>query len=210
VGGGERDYALSVLKRRPLRYAISGGAGAAALAALARAGHAGADLLQVREKAMPDAELLAACRRLRAAFPAGGVLLLVNERWDIARAAGLDGVHLPAAAAPAARVRAHAPGLLIGRSCHSAADVAAAAAEGCDYGLLSPIFPTPAKAVFGPPLGLAELERAAARVAMPVLALGGIQPGDVAACLAHGAAGVAGIRLFALGAEPPAAGLRRM
>ncbi len=209
MGGGERDYALSLLKRRPLRYAIGAGAGPAALAALERAARAGAGLVQVRDKAASTRVLVDACRRLRAALAGSGTLLLVNERWDVALAAGLDGVHLPEAAAPAARVRACAPSLLLGRSCHSAAAAVAAAAEGCDYCLLGPVFATPSKAAFGPPLGLDELERAA-RAPIPVLALGGVTAANQAACLVRGAAGVAAIRLFAAGAEPDAGEVRRI
>jgi thiamine-phosphate pyrophosphorylase len=209
VGGSQRDHALSVLNRWPLRLAISQGSGAAALPALAQAARAGADCIQVREKAMAAGELLAACRWLRHALAGSATLILINERWDIALAAGLDGVHLPAAAAPAARVKLRAPGLLLGRSCHSAEEAAAAAAEGCDYCLLGPIFATPSKVAFGPALGLLELERAAALTPIPVLALGGIDAGRVDACLACGAAGVAGIRLFAP-TEPYAPQARRI
>jgi len=92
------------------------------------------------------------------------------------------GVHLGAADAfPVARPR------LVGRSCHGRAEVAAAAAEGCDYALLSPIFPTASKPGYGPALGTGAL----ADHPLPVWALGGIEPGNAASCLAAGAAGVA-------------------
>jgi thiamine-phosphate pyrophosphorylase len=176
-------------------YAISPGTGSEGLAALAAAARAGAQLLQIREKQLSTRELLAYCRGLRAATAGAGARLLLNERWDVALAAGLDGVHLPAAAAPPARVRRQAPGgFLIGVSCHGPADVAAAA--GADFAVLGPIFATPSKAAYGPPLGLEAL-REAARQRLPVLALGGVEAGNAAACLAAGAAGVAGIRLFA-------------
>lgn len=210
MGGGKRNHALSVLARRPLLYAISPGVGAAGLAALERAAREGVAVVQVREKALSAPALLDACRRLRAALAGSGTLILVNERWDVALAAGLDGVHLPAAAAPAARVRALAPGLILGRSCHSAAAAAAAAAEGCDYCLLGPVYATPSKAGFGPPLGLDELARAA-RAPIPVLALGGVNAANAAACLERGAAGLAGIRLFDPGrGEPGAPDPRRL
>jgi thiamine-phosphate pyrophosphorylase len=79
---------------------------------------------------------------------------------------------------------------LVGRSCHSAADLARAAAEGCDWVTLSPFAPTPSKPGYGPALGPAGLA-ALVRGAPPVLALGGVRPGDVAGCLAAGASGVA-------------------
>jgi thiamine-phosphate pyrophosphorylase len=79
---------------------------------------------------------------------------------------------------------------LVGRSCHSAAELARAAAEGCDWVTLSPFAPTPSKPGHGPALGTAGLA-ALVRGAPPVLALGGVRPGDVAGCLAAGASGVA-------------------
>lgn len=193
MGGGQRDNPLSLLAR-PWLYAISSGRGSEGLAALAEAARAGAQLLQIREKQLSTRELLAFCRALRAATAGSGARLLLNERWDIASAAKLDGVHLPAAAAAAERVRQQVPrGFLIGVSCHAPAEIAAAA--GADFAVLGPIFATPSKAAYGPPLGLAAL-REGARQRLPVLALGGVSVNNAADCLAAGAAGVAGIRLF--------------
>ncbi|MGN6593329.1 MAG: thiamine phosphate synthase [Terriglobales bacterium] len=164
------------------------------MAALARAARAGVGLLQVREKQLNTRELLAVCQALRGATVGTGARLLLNERWDIALEAGLEGVHLPAAAAAPARVRRQVPrGFVIGVSCHAPAEVAAA--EGADFAVLGPIFATPSKAAYGPPLGLEAL-REAARQQLPILALGGVTADNAAACLAAGAAGVAGIRLF--------------
>ena len=69
-------------------------------------------------------------------------------------------------------------------------------AAGADYALLGPIFETPSKLPYGPPLGLAKLAEVTARVKLPVLALGGITISRVKACMEAGASGIAGISIF--------------
>ncbi len=143
---------------------------------------AGARAVWLRDRDLPVAERAALAAGLRAVLdPVGGLLV-----WGGAAGApaGLP-VHLTAAD-PFPAVRPP----LVGRSCHSAADLARAAAEGCDWVTLSPFAPTPSKPGYGPALGPAGLA-ALVRGAPPVLALGGVRPGDVAGCLAAGASGVA-------------------
>ena len=130
--------------------------------------------------------------------PVGGLVLVSSDSG-----LGGDGVHL-AAADPFPPGAVDPPGLpggvgLVGRSCHSAADVVAAAAEGCHYATLSPIFPIPSKPGYGPALGPAAL----AGHPLPVLALGGVHAGNAAACLAAGAHGVA-VMGAVMGAPDPA------
>jgi len=136
----------------------------------------GARLVVLREKDLPDGERAALADLLRAVLaPVGGLLLL----------AGRD--HLAAADPfPAPR------GETVGRSCHNAAELAAAADEGCDYATLSPVYPTESKPGYGPPLGLVRLAALCAAARLPVYALGGITDGErAAACREAGAAGVA-------------------
>lgn len=162
-----------------------------------RAARQGATLIQLREKDLPARELFALAQAAQARLAETGGKLLINDRLDIALAVGAAGVHLPAAGLPVAAVRRAAPaGFLITRSCHSPAEAAAAARDGADFCLLAPIFPTPSKpgAV---PLGIEALRAAAAHAR--VLALGGVTEENIAACLAAGAAGMAGIRYF----QPP-------
>ena len=100
---------------------------------------------------------------------------------------------------PADTVRAVAPpreDFWVGISCHSLEDVAAAEAAGADYALLGPIFETPSKLPFGPPLGIGALERAARNTHFPVLALGGITLERARSCIEAGAVGIAGISIF--------------
>lgn len=165
---------------------------------LRRLADAGIDGVQLRDPAVDDRRLYRLARRARALLPAG-CRLLVNRRIDVAVAAGADGVHLPATGLPVAPLRRRfGAGLLIGRSTHRPAEVAAARAEGADYATFGPVFPTPGKERYGPPPGLTGLERAAAAApGFPILALGGMSPERLAAAAAAGAAGAAAIRAFA-------------
>jgi thiamine-phosphate pyrophosphorylase len=81
-------------------------------------------------------------------------------------------------------------------SCHSVADVRAAEASGASYALLGPIFDTPSKRIYGPPLGLEVLHQAARGCRIPLLAVGGVTEERVRECIETGAAGVAGISVF--------------
>jgi thiamine-phosphate pyrophosphorylase len=190
---------------------ISLAAAKAWFGALARAG---VDGVQLREKNLDDRTLLALARAARAALTGPFLLaaapgrppvparLLVNGRADIALAAGAHGVHLPADGLPAAALRARwGPGLLLGVSTHSLAEVEQARRAGADYAVFGPVWETPGKTAATPPAGLDALARAA-RLGIPVYALGGVTLARFAAVAAAGAAGVAAIRLFQ-GEETP-------
>lgn len=164
-----------------------------------QAAEQGVDFIQIREKDLSGRELFELTRAAVALvrrIPGCSTRILVNERTDVALAAGAHGVHLPSSAMPVERVRALVPpGFLVARSCHHAEEVRQAASEGADFCVLGPVFFTPSKAGMGEPIGLDGL--AAARgIGIPVLALGGIGLENAAACLHHGAAGIAAIRLF--------------
>jgi thiamine-phosphate pyrophosphorylase len=178
----------------------------AARAAAALAGlPPGVAAVQLREKDLGGRELLALARALLGVCRARGQRLLVNDRIDVALAAGADGVHLPAAGVPPADARRLlGPAALVGVSCHGAADVARALAGGASYATLSPIYDTPSKRAFGPPLGVAALREAAA-LGLPLVALGGVDGARAAEVRAAGAAGVAAIRAWLAGGDPAAA-----
>jgi thiamine-phosphate pyrophosphorylase len=147
--------------------------------------------ISLREKDLDPAERAALLRRLVALGRACGATVTVHGDVAAAEAAGAAGLHLPSGASPAAARDRLGRTALIGVSAHSAAELAAAAAEGADYATLSPIFASASKPGYGPALGLAGLRRLAAASPVPVIALGGIDPGNVAGCLAAGAAGIA-------------------
>lgn len=158
---------------------------------------AGIDLIQIREKDLPTRALLQLVASAVAAARGSGTRIVVNDRLDVALAAGADGVHLGTLSIPARAVRERvSEGFLVGVSCHSREEVRAAETAGADYVVLGPIFETPSKMAYGLPLGLGLLRETAAGAGIPVLALGGINVERVRACLDAGAAGIAGIRIF--------------
>ena len=123
--------------------------------------------------------------------------VLVNDRLDVALAAGAEGVHLGSHSMPVPVVRRVAPRpFVLGVSCHSLVEAQAAESGGADYLVLGPVFETPSKLGYGPPLGLEKLRIVTSRIRIPVLALGGITVERVRPCLEAGASGIAGIRIF--------------
>lgn len=123
--------------------------------------------------------------------------IVINGRLDVALALGATGVHLGRDALPAECARAIAPvDFLVGVSCHSLEETRAAESAGADYLLLGPVFETPSKLAYGPPLGLRRFSQIVAQIKTPTLALGGITIERVKPCLEAGADGIAAIRLF--------------
>jgi thiamine-phosphate pyrophosphorylase len=159
---------------------------------------AGVDWVQIREKDLPVRQLLALAEgAVKQARRDGRTRVMVNDRLDVALAAKAHGVHLGVRSMPPAVVRKLAPrDFVIGVSCHSLAESLAAQATGADYILLGPIFATPSKFAFGPPLGLDTLREVSLHMTIPVFALGGITIDRAVACFQNGAAGIAGIRVF--------------
>jgi thiamine-phosphate pyrophosphorylase len=162
------------------------------LALLPHVAAAGVDGFQVRDKQATTRELIALTRAVRAAV--GSAIVTVDDRVDIALAAGADGVHLGAEDLPVRDARAMAPALLIGATCRSPEEVVAARAEGADYAGFGPVFATASKAGLPAPLGLGAVTAAAG--VLPLVAIGGIdaaRAGQVRAAGAHGVAVIGSI-----------------
>lgn len=142
---------------------------------VAAALRAGAPAIQLRDKNATAAELLRTARALRGPTRAAGALLFVNDRLDVALAAEADGVHLGEDDLPVAVARRVAPpGFLIGRSADDPALARRSADEGADYVGCGTVYPTSTKPDAGAVIGLDGLERVAAAVPVPVVAIGGI------------------------------------
>lgn len=137
-------------------------------------------------------------------------LILINDRLDVALAAGAAGVHLGGASVPAREVirwcrAGNAPAeFLIGVSCHSVHDVREAEAVGASYVFFGPVFETPSKKSFGPPQGVAKLAEACRAAHILAIAIGGVNEENAAECIRAGAAGIAAIRMFQELREPEA------
>ncbi len=158
---------------------------------------AGIDIVQIREKDLPTRELADLAGAAVEAARGTRTRIVVNDRLDVALAIGAAGVHLGNQSIPAEAVRRVAPKeFLVGVSCHSLEEARAAEAAKADYIVLGPIFETASKFQYGPPLGLDKLRDVAAKVSVPVIALGGITVERVKPCLNAGTAGIAGISIF--------------
>jgi thiamine-phosphate pyrophosphorylase len=169
----------------------------------------GSVAVQVRAPGASGRDLLAQVRALQGCVRDCGQLLVVNDRIDVAMAAGADGVHLPSAGIPPAEARGLVgEGRLIGVSCHSSLDVARALEGGADFATFGPIFDTPSKRAYGAPVGLERLAEAA-RLGLPLLGLGGVDLSNAASVVDAGASGLAAIRVW-LEADDPAAVVRAL
>jgi thiamine-phosphate pyrophosphorylase len=164
----------------------------------ARAARAGADVIQVRERDLSDRDLIGLVRLIVTASGGTGARVLVNDRADVAVAAGAAGVHLRSDSPRASRVRAFVPpAFVIGRSVHSLAEVDETIEDGgANYLLFGTVFPSSGKPAGHPVAGLAALHAVCARSPLPVIAIGGIDRSRVPAVVEAGAAGFAAVELF--------------
>ncbi|HXG36802.1 MAG TPA: thiamine phosphate synthase [Dehalococcoidia bacterium] len=168
---------------------------------VAEAVEGGVNVVQLREKDLPDEKLLPLAQALRE-VTSGKALLIINGPAEIAQAVQADGVHLPEAAPPAQEARRLlAKGSIVGRSAHSVAGARRAQEEGADYVQLGSVFPTRSHPGV-PPAGLALIEDAAKAVDIPIVAVGGITAENIGSVLAAGAKGCAVISAI-LGSERP-------
>lgn len=158
---------------------------------VAAAVEGGARWICLREKDLTLDDRLALALEIEALMPSDGVLSIASTRrsgW---------GTHL-ASDDPLGDVA----GGPLGRSCHDGAEIAAAAAEGCDYATLSPVFLTDSKPGYGPALGIDELARRCCETNLPIFALGGITVDNARVCVHAGATGVAVMGEIMRAADP--------
>ncbi|MDO8793561.1 MAG: thiamine phosphate synthase [Vicinamibacterales bacterium] len=145
--------------------------------------HCGVDCLQLREKELPDRQLLDRAKRLAALCRDRGAIFIVNDRPDIALAAGAHGVHLGQADLPVSAARRMLPArYIIGVSTHTIEQADAAIADAPDYIAVGPMFDSPTKPqklIAGPEL----LATVRARTSLPLVAIGGIDPANVRSVL---------------------------
>jgi len=157
----------------------------------------GIDLVQIREKDLTTRELVALVQSALEAARGTPTRVVVNDRLDVALALGASGVHLGRQSLEPRLVRRLVPqNFLIGVSCHSLEEARDAEAAGASYIIFGPVFETPSKLAFGPPLGIEALREAATNLKLPVLAVGGVTLESARGCFQAGASGIAAIRLF--------------
>jgi thiamine-phosphate pyrophosphorylase len=173
-----------------IRYYVTDRRQGDVLACVRRAVGEFVDLIQVREKDLSGRELFELVCKVRDLAAGTKTRILVNDRLDIALAARIDGVHLPANGLPASRIRPFVK--LVGVSAHTLEAAVSAQREGADFIVFGPIFDTPGKKA----VGLGPLREAVSAVNIPVIAIGGITREQTGEVVAAGAAGIAGIRLF--------------
>lgn len=168
----------------------------------------GVDWVQLRDKAAPARETYHAAKAIAPHARRAGAGLLVNDRLDVAMAAGADGVHLAGKSLPPDVARALlGEGQILGISVHGLDEAKWAVEASVDYVTFGHVYPTSSKPGL-PPRGILELAEIVESVEVPVLAVGGIDAGNVRNVLRTGCAGVAVISAIG-GAPDPESGARR-
>lgn len=151
---------------------------------------AGVEAVQVRAEALTDRELFAVTSALVGRLSGTTAVVIVNDRLDVALAAGAHGVHLGHDDLPLPQARRLAPaGFLVGATCRDADDARRARQHGADYAGVGPVYPTATKTGLPAPIGLDRLGEAAQ--VLPAVAVSGIDADRVSEVMATGAHGVA-------------------
>ena len=163
----------------------------------------GVTTVQLRDDETPTGDLVELARRLAVLLAPTGVPLIVNNRLDVAVAAGAAGLHVGQSDAPPGAARARlGPGAIIGLSITDPVQVAAVPTGIVDYLGVGPVFATATKADAAPPMGLEGLAAVRPLTALPIVAIGGIAAGNAAAAIAAGAQGVAVVSAVCAAPEP--------
>jgi thiamine-phosphate pyrophosphorylase len=149
----------------------------------------GARIVQLRAKKISDRDILDLAKKFRKITAEHGVLLVINDRVDLALATEADGVHLGQSDLPVETARRLAPELLIGASTHDLGEALAAEKAGADYINIGPIFSTRTKDC--QPIGVEAIKQIAPKISLPFTVMGGIKLENVESVLAAGAKRVA-------------------
>jgi thiamine-phosphate pyrophosphorylase len=153
---------------------------------------AGVRAIQLREKDLSIRELFDVAQWMRDLTNEYEAKLIINDRVDIALSVGADGVHLGQQSIPAHAVRKIAGDkLVIGISAHGVDEALAAEQSGADFITLGPVYETLSKLKYGKPIGIEKMSKVKSRIAIPVLAIGGIKQERVHELKAAGADGIA-------------------
>jgi thiamine-phosphate pyrophosphorylase len=159
---------------------------------LTHAMEAGVRMIQIREKDLGTRDLISLAHRLLPLVKQHQGTVLLNDRIDLVVALEADGVHLRSDSLPVSVARRLlGTGYLIGVSTHSVEEARVAEDEGANLIVLGPIFDTPSKRSYGPPLGVQVLHEACRTIRLPIFAIGGITPTLIPHVLSTGAYGVA-------------------
>lgn len=167
--------------------------------------NAGLKLVQLREKDLTTQDLFQLAQKLRHLTQRYNCRLIINDRVDIALAVSADGVHLGQhSLSPQAARDILGANAFIGVSTHSQFELQKAQDQGADFVTYGPVYFTPSKAEYGPPVGILSLQEAVSNADLPVFALGGIKCENIAEIATSGCYGVAAIS--ALSNSPSPAG----
>lgn len=188
----------------------SGSLGSRSLAEVVTAAvHGGVSLVQLRDKTASDTELAAQARSLKALLDPHDVPLIINDRVEIAVACGAAGLHVGQDdLSPAAARDALGPGKVLGVSAGTPEEMAVVDPALVDYVGVGPVYPTGTKADAGAAIGLAGLRDMRRRIALPVVAIGGIDEARASEVMTCGVEGLAVVSAICSAADPEQAARR--
>ena len=180
------------------------------LAVIEQALLGGVRAIQLREKDLGGKALFSLAEKTTTLCARHGASLFINDRIDVALAVDADGVQLGSGSLPVDAARKlMGDKRVIGASTHSMKEALAAEEAGADFILFGPVYFTLSKTAYGNPQGLERLQEAVEKISLPVYAIGGIKPENVAAIKKTGARGIAAISAV-MSAEEPAAATREL
>lgn len=166
----------------------------------------GVRAIQLREKDLGGQDLFRLAEKAKAACERYRALLFINDRIDVALGVGADGIQLGSGSVPIEAARELVgTKISIGASVHSMVEAEGAERAGADFILFGPVYFTPSKAAYGEPQGVGRLREVVEKVSLPVYAIGGIKPGNIAAVRKTGVRGVALISAILSAGDPEAA-----